>query len=145
MNTRTHIILSTILCHASPRKSRIVWSLQTVLSYFDTASLVSIELQILFIFRGPRNPVFLRLSCFCRVQSTQELGQMSVAAYARKSNAPSASPVWTIRAVICHTARDFNIQRAASDASSFFLSLFNTVPLHSLKYNSQRLNRRTRG
>ena len=27
----------------------------------------------------------------------------------------------------------------------FFLYLFNTVPLHSLKYNSQRLNRRNRG
>ena len=27
---------------------------------------------------------------------------------------------------------------------SFFLYLFNTVPLHSLKYNSQRLNRRNR-
>ena len=26
-----------------------------------------------------------------------------------------------------------------------FLSFFNTVPLHSLKYNSQRLNRRNRG
>ena len=28
---------------------------------------------------------------------------------------------------------------------SFFLSLFSTVPLHSLKYNSQRLNRRNSG
>ena len=27
----------------------------------------------------------------------------------------------------------------------FFIYLFNTVPLHSLKYNSQRLNRRSRG
>ena len=29
--------------------------------------------------------------------------------------------------------------------SPFFLYLFNTLPLHSLKYNSQRLNRRNRG
>ena len=40
---------------------------------------------------------------------------------------------------------EFSVLLGAFIAEGDFLSFFNTVPLHSLKYNSQRLNRRNRG